>query len=101
VRLDEVLSVTAAAVEDLVEPPRRASKIGDDEAAIAAPGGGLDTGDDPALDGPALGGIAEITEPSDLVGTVLDTAECCVLAEIGYAVVEDAVAGEAKACPRA
>jgi hypothetical protein len=55
VRLDQVLGLAAGAVDALIEPARRASEIGDDKAAVAALGRGLDAGDDPPLNRPGLG----------------------------------------------
>ena len=96
VRLDRILGLAATAVEDLVEPARGAGEVGDDEAAVAAERRCLDTGDDPALLAlPALGGVAQVTEAADLVGPLLGAADGYVLDEIGCAVEEDAVAGEA------
>ena len=71
VRLDQVLGLAALAVDALVEPARRAGEVGDDEAAVAALGRGLDAGDDLTLDLPALGGVAELAEAADLVGLAL------------------------------
>jgi hypothetical protein len=73
--LDEIFSLTATAVEDLVQPPRRAGEVGDNEAAVAALARRLDAGDDSALGLPALGGVAEVAEAPGLVGARLGATE--------------------------
>ena len=82
VRLDQVLGLAAGAVDLLVEPARRAREVGDDEAAVAALGRGLDPGDHLPLDVPGLGGIAELAVAADLVGLAVDPADRGVLGEV-------------------
>ena len=54
VRLDQILGLAPGAVDLLVEPTRRALEVGDDEAAVASPGRGLDAGDHLPLGRPGL-----------------------------------------------
>ena len=71
VRLDQVFRLAAGAVDLLVQPPRRALEVGDDEPAVAALIRGLDPGDDLPLGMPALGGVAERAVAADLAARVL------------------------------
>ena len=95
-RLDQILGLAAGAVDVLVEPSRRAGEVGDDEPAVAALVRRLDPGDHPALDGPGLGGIAELAVAADLRGLALDPLQRRRLDEVGDAAEQDLVAGEAE-----
>src|SRR5512132_3892657 len=65
--LDVVLSLSAPAVEVLVERTSAAvAEVGDDEAGIGALTAGLDAGDDAADPAPAAGGVKELLEAADL-----------------------------------
>ncbi len=74
---------------DAVSRPRR-------KPAVAALRGRLDAGDDAALDLPTPGAVTQIAEPADLRIAGLGTPYGDVLGEIGDAIHEDAVAGDAE-----
>src|SRR3546814_20201842 len=66
VRLDQVLCLTARAVDLLVERLGRAGQVGDDEAAVGSLGRRLDACHDAALALPGPGGVVEGGEAADL-----------------------------------
>ena len=96
VRLDQVLGLSAGAIDLLVERLGQARQIGDDEAAVGALGSGLDAGDDAALDLPAFRGVAEIAVAADLVALAVEAAERGVLGERADLAQQHRVAGQAE-----
>src|SRR5437764_1277892 len=76
VRLDQVLGLSACAVDLLVE------RFGDDEAAVGALGAGLDASDDAALDLPACRRVTQFAVAAHFVGLAVDPPQRGILGKI-------------------
>ena len=81
-RLDQVLGLAAGTVDVLVEPPRCASEVGDDEPAVTALRRGLDPGDDLTLDRPGSAALAELAVATDLHRLACNSAHRCLVDEV-------------------
>src|SRR3546814_20071887 len=82
VRLDQVLCLTARAVDLLVERLGRAGQVGDDDAAVGSLGRRLDACHDAALALPGPGGVVEGGEAADLLRLAFYASHGGVLALI-------------------
>ena len=99
--LDQVLSIAARTIDVLVEMRGRACEVGDDEAAVAALGPGLDAGDDTAGSGilpcwPGLGRIVDLAVAPHLHRLAFGPAVGHVFAEVTHAAEQHPVAGQPK-----
>jgi len=88
------IGLAPGAVDLLVQPAWRARQVGDGEPAVRTPLGGLDAGDHPPLDRPALGGVAVLGVAADLGGPVPDPLQRHGLGEACHAPEQDLVAGK-------
>src|SRR6476620_1714725 len=95
-RLDQVLGLSARAIDLLIERLGQARQIGDDEAAVGTLGSSLDAGDDAAIDVPAFGGVAEIAVAADLFSLAGDAAESGVLVERADLAQQHRIAGQSE-----
>ena len=75
---------------------RHALEVGDDEPGVAALRRGLDPGDDPALDRPGFGGIAELAVAADLHRLAGNSAHGCLVDEPHDLGQQHLVAGQAE-----
>src|ERR1044072_3788280 len=93
-RLDQIFSLAAGAVDLLIQHLGQARQVGDDETAVGTLGTGLDTGDDAALDDPAFRGIAEITIAPDFLPLAIEATESGILGERADLAQQHLVAGQ-------
>ena len=97
--LDQILGLSACALDVLVEMLGSAGEIGDDEAGVDALRSGLDAGDDTPAVGvrpcrPPVGGIGDFTVAAHLLGGGFKAAKRYILGKIGDLAQQHAVAGE-------
>jgi hypothetical protein len=81
VRLDQVLRLSATAIDLLVKRLGQTRQIGDDEAAVGTLRAGFDAGDDAPFDLPAFGGVAEVVIAADLVALAGEAAQGGILGQ--------------------